>query len=138
VNTELFSESWIAQLGHLWNTDEKMLKHLRGVDFNAVVGYGFKGEEAPRVYLEVSRGQVVHTGVWDGLSCNWDLRADLASWEKWIRKGFGLQRLGAAVVSGELQFFAGDYRQMVSRVSLSVPFLRHFELMQAIGTEFEQ
>jgi hypothetical protein len=138
VTTELFSENWIAQLGQLWNTDEKMLKHLRGVDFNALVGYGYKDEEAPRAYLEVSGGQVVETGLWNGEPLNWDLRADLASWEKWIKNGFGLQRLGAAVVTGELKFVAGDYRKMVSKVHLSIPFLRHFELMQGIGTEFDR
>ena len=132
----LFSEGWVEELGGLWNTDEKMLKHLRNADFRSTIGYGFKGEVAPRVFLQVDQGQVVRTGLWDGEIMNWDLRANPASWQKWIRNGFGVQRLGAAVVTGELKFEIGDYRRMVSKVSLSVPFLRHFELMQQIRTEF--
>jgi hypothetical protein len=132
----LFSEGWAEELGELWNTDTKMMKHLRNADFSSIIGYGFKGEAAPRVYLQVEHGQVVRAGPWDGELMNWDLRADPASWKKWIQSGFGLPRLGAAVATGELKFETGDYRIMVSKVSLSVPFLRHFELMQQIRTEF--
>lgn len=132
---KLFSDAWMQAFGELWNHDPKMLRNLAGVDFYSHIGYGFRDEDNPRGYLYVDHGKVVTAATWNGEELNWDLRAAPASWKKWIADGFGLQRLGAAVVSGELVFRKGDYRQMVHNVRLSVPFLRHFELMQDIKTE---
>jgi len=135
---QLFSAEWMEALGQLWNKDEKMLKNLENVHFDSVVGYGYKDESKPRGVLVVREGKVVHGGAYTDQALNWDLRADIGSWENWLKKGFGLARLGSAVTSGELKFLTGDYRQMVKNVKLSVPFLRHLDLMQQIKTEFKR
>jgi hypothetical protein len=135
---QLFSAEWMEALGQLWNKDEKMLKNLENVHFDSVVGYGYKDESKPRGVLVVREGRVVHGGAYTSQDLNWDLRADITSWENWLKKGFGLARLGSAVTSGELKFVTGDYRQMIKNVRLSVPFLRHLDLMQQIKTEFKR
>lgn len=136
MSLKLFSEPWMKKLQQLWNDDPKMLKNLQKVDFYSYIGYGLKGESHPRGFIYVDNGKVVEAGEWDGESLNWDLRADKASWEKWLKEGFGLTRLGKAVATGELVFVVGDYRQMVRNVRLSVPFLRHLELMSEIKTDY--
>lgn len=136
VSSKLFSNEWMAELAGLWNSDPKMTKNLAKADFSAYIGYGFTGEENPRGFIYVDGGKVVAEGVWDGEDLNWDLRASRDSWKKWLKEGFGLLRLGKAVTSGELKFNKGDYRVMVSNVKLSIPFLRHLELMAEIKTDF--
>lgn len=120
----------------LWNTDSKMTSNLVKVYFYSYIGYGFDGEENPRGFIFVNEGKVITEGVWNGEELNWDLRASRESWKKWMKEGFGLLRLGKAITSGELKFNKGDYRQMVSNVKLSVPFLRHLELMREIKTDY--
>jgi hypothetical protein len=136
VSLKLFSEPWIKKLQQLWNEDPKMLKNLQKIDFYSYIGYGLKGEEHPRAFIYVDNGKVVEASEWDGEALNWDLRADRGSWENWLKEGFGLAHLGKAVTTGELVFVSGDYRQMVRNVRLSLPFLRHFELMAKIKTDY--
>lgn len=136
MSTLLFSKEWMETLAGLWNTDAKMTKNLGKANFHAHIGYGFTGEESPRGFIYVDSGKVVAEGAWSGEELNWDLRASRESWKKWLKEGFGLLRLGKAVTSGEMKFEKGDYRQMVSNVKLSVPFLRHLELMAEIKTDF--
>ncbi len=126
----------MEELASYWNSDAKMTKNLEKADFYAYIGYGFTGEENPRGFIYVDGGKVVTEGVWGGEELNWDIRASRESWKKWFKEGFGLLRLGKAVTSGEMKFEKGDYRQMVSNVKLSVPFLRHLELMAEIKTDF--
>lgn len=135
---KLFSEDWMEALGKAWNKDPKMIENLKKVEFDSVIGYGYKDESSPRGVLVVKGGKVVHGGAYTDQELNWDLRADLPSWESWIKNGFGLARLGKATTSGELKFAVGDYRQMVRNIKLSVPFLRHFDLMQTLDTEFKR
>lgn len=136
MSSKLFSNEWMAELAKLWNSDPKMTGNLGKVDFYAYIGYGFSGEENPRGFIYVDGGKVIAEGAWDGEELNWDLRASRESWEKWMTEGFGLMRLGKAVTTGALRFEKGDYRQMVSNVKLSVPFLRHLELMGEIKTDY--
>jgi len=135
---QLFSDAWMEALGKAWNSDPKMLENLQKVQFDSAIGYGYKDESKPRGVLVVKDGKVVHGGAFTDQELNWDLRADLSSWENWIKNGFGLARLGKATTSGELKFVTGDYRQMVKNIRLSVPFLRHFDLMQELSTEFKR
>jgi len=135
---QLFSDAWMEALGKAWNSDPKMLENLQKVQFDSTIGYGYKDESKPRGVLVVKAGKVVHGGAYTDQEVNWDLRADLSSWENWIKNGFGLARLGKATTSGELKFVTGDYRQMVKNIRLSVPFLRHFDLMQELSTEFKR
>ncbi len=136
MSSKLFSNEWMAELAMLWNTDSKMTSNLVKVNFYSYIGYGFDGEENPRGFIFVNEGKVITEGVWNGEELNWDLRASRESWKKWMKEGFGLLRLGKAITSGELKFNKGDYRQMVSNVKLSVPFLRHLELMREIKTDY--
>lgn len=136
MSSKLFSGKWMVELAELWNSDLKMTRNLSKVDFYSHIGYGFTGEENPRGFIYVDGGKVVSEGVWDGEELNWDLRASRESWKKWLKDGFGLVRLGKAITSGELVFEKGDYRQMVSNIKLSVPFLRHLELMSEIKTDY--
>jgi len=135
---QLFSDAWMEALGKAWNSDPKMLENLQKVQFDSTIGYGYKDESKPRGVLVVKAGKVVHGGAYTDQELNWDLRADLVSWENWIKNGFGLARLGKATTSGELKFVIGDYRQMVKNIRLSVPFLRHFDLMQGLDTQFKR
>jgi len=135
---QLFSDAWMDALGKAWNRDAKMLENLEKANFDSVIGYGYKDESKPRGVLVVKDGKVVHGGAYTDQDLNWDLRADLSSWENWIKNGFGLARLGKATTSGELKFVTGDYRQMVRNIRLSVPFLRHFDLMQGLDTQFRR
>jgi hypothetical protein len=135
---QLFSDAWMEALGQAWNKDPQMLSNLKKVEFDSVIGYGYKDEGKPRGVLLVKGGKVVHGGAYTDQQLNWDLRADLASWEGWIKNGFGITRLGKATTSGELKFLVGDYRQMIKNIRLSVPFLRHFDLMQGLATEFKR
>lgn len=136
MSLKLFTGPWMKRLQQLWNEDEKMTKNLAKIDFYSYIGYGFKDEAHPRAYIYVDNGRVIEAGEWDGEQLNWDLRADHKLWEKWLKEGFGLMRLGKAVTAGELVFKTGDYHQMVRNVRLSVPFLRHLELMGEIKTDF--
>ena len=134
----LFSDAWMNALGSAWNKDAKMTQNLEKVHFDSNIGYGYKDEEKPRAVLVVRDGKVVHAGAYTDQELNWDLRADLASWENWLTTGFGLARLGKATTTGELKFVTGDYRQMVKNIKLSVPFLRHLDLMGELETEFKR
>jgi hypothetical protein len=136
VSLKLFTGPWMKKLQQLWNDDAKMRKNLARADFYSYIGYGFKDEEHPRGFIYVDNGRIIDAGEWDGEQLNWDLRADHQHWEKWLNEGFGLVHLGKAVAAGELVFVSGDYRQMVRNVKLSVPFLRHFELMGEIKTDY--
>lgn len=135
---QLFSEAWMNALGSAWNKDPKMIQNLEKVNFDSNIGYGYKDEEKPRGVLVVRDGKVVHAGVYTDQELNWDLRADLASWKNWLSQGFGLARLGKATTTGELKFVVGDYRQMVKNIKLSVPFLRHLDLMGELETDFKR
>ena len=134
----LFSDAWMNALGSAWNKDAKMTQNLEKVHFDSNIGYGYKDEEKPRAVLVVRDGKVVHAGAYTDQELNWDLRADLASWQNWLTTGFGLARLGKATTTGELKFVTGDYRQMVKNIKLSVPFLRHLDLMGELETDFKR
>lgn len=135
---QLFSDAWMSALGRAWNQDPKMIQNLEKVSFDSTIGYGYKDESKPRGVLVVKGGKVVHGGAYTDQELNWDLRADLASWQNWLTNGFGLARLGKATTTGELKFVTGDYRQMVKNIKLSVPFLRHLDLMGELETEFKR
>ena len=131
---ELFSQPWMQQLQQKWNTTSSIVEPLQKADFSARIGYGFKGESAPRGILVIEHGRVIEAGSYDGGNLDWDLRAEPEKWSGWIADGFGLTKLGPAVATGALQFATGNYRQMIRNPSLSNPFLHHFELMSDIST----
>jgi hypothetical protein len=130
--SEIFTDAWMKELMKVWNGTPKVHEPLEKASFNARIGYGFKGEPKARGLLVVVNGKVQAAGLMDGGDLDWDLRAAPESWDKWIKEGFGLSKLGPAVAGQTLQFAKGNYRQMIQNLSLSQPFLEHFELMRKI------
>lgn len=133
---KLFSGDWMRELSAAWNADKEITSKLANAHFHATIGYGFLGEDTPRGVMIVDSGRVVAAGKYDRQDLNWDLRADPQDWQRWIVNGFGLTNLGTAVALGKLKFVEGDYRNMVRNPTLAGPFLRHFELMGRIKTEY--
>lgn len=133
IMSELFTAAWMKQLQDKWNATEDITVPLSKAGFSSRIGYGFKGDEQALVMLVIENGLVTQAGDYDGSPLDWDLRADPDKWLEWINEGFGLTKLGPAVVTGALQFATGNYRQMIRNPALSNPFLQHFSLMQQIG-----
>lgn len=128
--SQLFSQAWMTSLKDAWNSTPKVYEPLQKATFNSRIGYGYKGEPQARCMLVVVNGKVDYAGPLDGGELDWDLRATPENWEKWITEGFGLNKLGPAVATQSLEFAKGNYRQMIQNLSLSQPFLEHFQLMK--------
>ncbi|MCW9089338.1 MAG: SCP-2 sterol transfer family protein [Gammaproteobacteria bacterium] len=123
----------MRQLQSKWNATSSIVEPLQKAGFSARIGYGFKGEGAARGMLVIEHGRAIDAGPFDGGELDWDLRAEPQEWASWIEEGFGLTKLGPAVATGALEFVRGNYRQMIRNVSLSNPFMQHFELMHELG-----
>ncbi|GMR20737.1 MAG: hypothetical protein BMS9Abin36_1333 [Gammaproteobacteria bacterium] len=122
----------------IWNSDKEIRGNLAKAGFTATIVYGYQDEDRPRGVLIVENGKVTVAGEYTSQKPNWDLRADLEHWQRWIMGGFGLVNLGTAAATGQLKFIEGDYRQMVRDARLASPFLKHFELMTKVKTEFRK
>ena len=132
----VFSAPWMKSLSDTWNSDSKMVENLSKVGFDANIGFGYIDGDRPRGFLEVRQGKVVNAGDYIAQSLDWDLRAKPEDWRLWMTEGFGLTRLGFTTATGRLRFVEGNYRQMVRNPALARPFLRIFELMAEIETEW--
>ncbi len=130
--SQIFSEAWMLALKDAWNETPEIYEPLQQAGFSAIIGYGFKGEPRSRGLLCVLNGKVEFAGVMDGEELDWDLRASPEKWAEWIEHGFGLHTLGSAIATNSLVFAAGNYRKMIGDLSLSKPFLLHFQLMEKI------
>jgi len=135
---KLFSNEWMLAFAKAWNADQDMVSNLAAAEFNSCVGFGCNGDANPMGVVEVKLGKVVYAGEYANQNIEWDMRAEIDIWQDWIENGFGLSQLGVAVSSGKLTFLTGDYRQMVRNPNLAKPFLRHFELMKDLKTEFSR
>ena len=133
---QLFSTDWVIQFSKLWNADEEMDNYFFNIGFDAVISYGLLDEDKPRIVLLVEEGKVITAGQYTNQELNWDLRASQDSWREWIEQGFGVLKLGTVVASGKLKFQTGDYHRMIRNPILAKAFLRHFELMSRVKTEF--
>ena len=133
---DLFSEIWMKEFSKLWNTDREMIHNLAGQDFNAKIGYGFVDMPNPVGLLIVSHGKIEMASSYKNQEVDWDLRASVEDWQTWLDEGLGLARLGFAVAHRKLQFKKGDYRKMLHTPQLAKAFLRSFELMTQIETQF--
>jgi len=133
----LFSAAWMETLAAAWNTDGKMLDNLMENGFDAEIGFGFTDHQRPSGYLKISGGAVTVAGLHGHQSLDWDLRASEENWQLWLTQGFGLNRLGFATATGKLRFVKGNYRQMIRNPSMARPFLRVFELMGEIDTDWK-
>lgn len=130
---ELFSHAWMQALQSKWNADPEIVDPLNKAGFSARIAYGYKGNDLPLGMLVIENGTVVYAGIYIDGPLDWDLRAEPANWQQWIKDGFGLTKLGPAVATGALHFAKGNYRQMIRNPALSHPFLHHFRLMSEIG-----
>jgi putative sterol carrier protein len=131
----LFSDEWMKQLMDAWNNEPEVKDKLAEINFNSVIACGFKNEENPRGLFVVENGVCVRAGDWNGESADWDMRADLDDWLKWVKKGIGMMGLGTAFATGKLKFKVGDYKSMMKDPRMAGPFVKSFGLMQKIGAD---
>jgi putative sterol carrier protein len=132
---QLFSAEWMNQLKDAWNAEPEVCQKLADIDFNSVITCGFKDEENPRGVFVVEKGICTRAGDWSDETPDWDMRADLKDWLKWVEKGIGMMGLGTAYATGKLKFKSGDYSAMIKDPRMAGPFVKSFGLMQKIGAD---
>lgn len=125
----LFDAAWMKDYQEQWNAEPALANALAQINFNSVIGYGFKGDDQATGYITVENGQCVDAGDYDGRELNWDLRADKSNWEKWFKKELGMTGLGLAYATGKLKFATGDYKAMISDPRMAGPFIKSFAAM---------
>ena len=131
----LFSDEWMKQLMEAWNAEPDVKDKLADINFNSVICCGFKDEDNPRGVFVVENGVCVRAGSWNGESADWDMRATMDDWLKWVKKGIGMMGLGTAYATGKLKFKEGDYKAMIKDPRMAGPFVRSFGLMQQVGAD---
>jgi hypothetical protein len=131
----LFSDEWMKQLMDAWNGEPEVKDKLAEIGFNSVICCGFKDEDDPRGVFVVENGVCVRAGSWDGERADWDMRANLDDWLKWVKKGIGMAGLGMAAGTGKLKFKVGDYKSMLKDPRMAGPFVKSFGLMQQVGAD---
>ena len=131
----LFSDAWINELKDAWNAEPEVKDKLAEIDFDSVITCGFKDEEEPRCVFVVEKGEAVRAGLYNGETPDWDMRADLDDWMKWVRKPLGMAGMGIAFSTGKLKFKTGDFKSMIKNPSMAGPFIKSFALMNKIGAQ---
>lgn len=131
----IFSDAWMKQLMDAWNNEPEVSQKLAEIGFNSVITCGFKDEENPRGVFVVENGICTRAGDWNGEKPDWDMRADMKDWLKWVEKGIGMMGLGTAYATGKLKFKRGDYKAMMKDPRMAGPFVKSFGLMQKIGAD---
>ena len=134
---QLFSADWMNELKDAWNDEPEVCDKLAEIGFNSVIYCGFKNEEDPRGLFIVENGICVRAGAWSASepAANWDMRADLKDWLKWVENGIGMAGMGIAFATGKLKFKVGDYKSMIKDPRMANPFVKSFGLMQIIGAD---
>ncbi|NKN34534.1 SCP2 sterol-binding domain-containing protein [Marichromatium bheemlicum] len=133
----LFSDDWMKQFKDAWNAEPEVRDRLAEIDFDSVVYCGFKNEDTPRGLFVIEKGECVRAGAWSESepAANWDMRADLKDWLKWIENGVGMMGLGTAFATGKLKFLVGDYKGMLKDPRMANPFIKCFGLMHQVDTD---
>ncbi len=131
----IFSDAWMKQLMDAWNNEPDVSQKLAEIGFNSVIACGFKDEDNPRGVFVVENGICTRAGDWNGEKPDWDMRADMKDWLKWVEKGIGMMGLGTAYATGKLKFKHGDYKAMMKDPRMAGPFVKSFGLMQKIGAD---
>ncbi|PNW57410.1 UNVERIFIED_CONTAM: SCP-2 sterol transfer family protein [Euhalothece sp. KZN 001] len=126
---ELFSPEWMATYQEKWNAEPDLSDALAKINFDSVIGYGFKGEDQPRGVLVIKDGKAVESGAYNGQTLSWDLRASQEDWEKWFKKGLNMMGMSGAYMQGKLKFLVGDYGAMIKDPRMVNPFLKSFSVM---------
>ena len=127
--TNLFSDEWMKKFQQEWNNEPDLSGALEKIEFNSVIGYGFKGDAAAKGYIKVENGKVTEAGSYDGQKLSWDMRAEDNNWKKWFEKEMGMTGLGMAVTTGKLKFNTGDFKAMVKDPRMATPFIKSFTVM---------
>ena len=126
---DLFSDAWMKSFGEEWNNEAELSDALAKINFESVIGYGFRKDEKPIGVLVIKDGKVTSAGAYNGETMNWDLRASAESWNKWMAKGIGMAGLGMAYMGGKLKFQVGDYSAMIKDPRMAKPFIKSFSVM---------
>lgn len=134
---QLFSAGWMNELKDAWNDEPEVRDKLAEINFNSVIYCGFKNEDDPRGVFVVENGVCVRAGAWSPSdpAANWDMRADLKDWLKWVEGGIGMAGMGIAFATGKLKFKVGDYKAILKDPRMANPFVKSFGLMQVIGAD---
>lgn len=127
--SDLFSDEWMKKFQQEWNNEPELSDALAKIEFNSVIGYGFKGDDKATGYIKVENGEVTEAGSFDGQELNWDMRADSSNWNNWFEKEMGMTGLGMAVTTGKLKFSEGDFKAMVKDPRMATPFIKSFSVM---------
>ncbi|MGD8783958.1 MAG: SCP-2 sterol transfer family protein [Thioalkalispiraceae bacterium] len=130
--SDLFSNEWMAKYQDAWNSESELSDELAKIGFNSVIGYGFDDDDTPTGVLTVENGKAVSAGAYNGEELNWDLRASLDNWQKWMSKPPGMMGLGMAYTSRKLKFNKGDYTAMIKDPRMAGPFIKSFAVMGQI------
>lgn len=133
----LFSDIWMYDFGTLWNSDRQIVDVLSQEKFDAKIGYGFLNSPHPTGLLIVLSGRVEYAGLYKGELLDWDIRANVDDWEKWLKTGLGLDKIGYVVSQKRLRFYVGNYHRLMRNPELIKAFLRSFELMSKVRTRFD-
>jgi len=132
---QLFSAEWMNQLKDAWNAEPEVSQKLAEINFSSTITCGFKDEDNPRGVFVVENGICTSAGDWNGETPDWDMRADIKDWLKWVEKGIGMMGLGTAYATGKLKFKVGDYSSMIKDPRMAGPFVKSFGLMQQVGAD---
>lgn len=132
----LFSDAWMKAYADCWNKDEKMVQTLADNQFSGRIGYGFLGQATASGLLVVRLGKVERAGAYQAETLDWELRAAREDWKTWDEEGLGLERFGYVIAHKKLQFPKGDARLMMRTPALASAFLRSFDLMKQVKTEW--
>ncbi|MGD9386118.1 MAG: SCP-2 sterol transfer family protein [Thioalkalispiraceae bacterium] len=130
--SDLFSNEWMAKYQDAWNSESELSDELAKIGFNSVIGYGFDDDDTPTGVLTVENGKAISAGAYNGEELNWDLRASLDNWQKWMSKPPGMMGLGMAYTSRKLKFNKGDYTAMIKDPRMAGPFIKSFAVMGQI------
>ncbi|MDJ1181633.1 hypothetical protein [Roseofilum casamattae] len=130
---DLFSQEWMESYMKEWNKEPELADALARIGFNAIIGYGFIGEDHPTGIITVVDGTAASAGIYEmEKELTWDLRASEENWVKWLQNGLGMASLGAAYVGGKLKFELGDYSQIIKDPRIAGPFVKSFAVMGRI------
>lgn len=125
----LFDDAWMKKFQEQWNAEPALFEALGKINFNSVIGYGYKGDDQCIGFIAIENGICVDAGEYDNRQLNMDLRADQKNWEKWLKKELGMTGLGLAYATGKLKFAIGDYKAMISDPRMAGPFIKSFGAM---------
>lgn len=131
--SEIFSSDWMSNYQEFWNAEPELSEALGKINFNSVIGYGFKGDPEPKGVLVVENGRVVSAGAYVGQDLNWDLRAEPDTWKNWQKKPPSMMGLGMAYASSQLEFAVGDYAAMIKDPQMAGPFIKSFAVMAQLA-----